>query len=398
MGPINLIQPGLQPNHSMWPPADSGSPSKVLHVIVGLNSGGAERTLRNLLMSDSFHRHSVVSLTSLGTYGQELLDAGISVEHLGMSRSPFGMIKGVMFLRKKILEDSPDFIQTWMYHADMVGSLAAILAGHRNLYWNLRASEPALGHTKPTTLVLRAILSALSWFVPRQIVAVGSSVKRAHANIGYRSAKITVIENGVDVERFHADSSIRNALRNSLGIPCEMPVFGLVGRFDPQKNHQGLVRAFDALIDEGHEFRIIFAGHGAEVSNPKFAELLENSVCKPYIFALGSSKNVVDVMNAIDYHVLPSKFGEGFPNVVLEAMACERPCIVSDSGDSIAITGGLGWSFNRKSFPELCVSLREALAASPEARLLIGAKSATRVRGNFSLEVMVAKYQTLYSQ
>lgn len=378
-------------------PAHRSHSKRILHVIVGLNSGGAERTLRNLLLSDSVHHHSVVSLTSRGTYGEELLKAGIPVDYLGMSRSPLDVIRCAFTIRDKILNVSPDIIQTWMYHADFIGSLSAIFAGHRNIFWNLRASEPKLGKTRATTLMLIALLSLLSWFVPRKIIAVGASVKKAHARLGYRSSKILVVQNGVDVNQFRADPKIRGALRASLSIPSEMLVIGLVGRLDPQKNHAGFLRACEKLFQDGREFRIIFAGEGAELSNSEFSRLIAKTACGPYIFALGKSYEVLDVMNAIDFLVLPSRYGEGFPNVVLEAMACERPCIVSDSGDSRAIIGDLGWSFSRKSFRDMCDKISDALSISPDERTLLGVKSANRVGDKFPLRKMVKNYQTLYS-
>ena len=105
---------------------------KILHIITGLNDGGAEAVLYRLCKFDSAHKHIVVSLMVEGKYGPLLKELGVKLYCLNM---PAGRIRfsGMIKLFKLLRQHKPDVIQTWMYHADLIGGVVGRLAGIKNI-------------------------------------------------------------------------------------------------------------------------------------------------------------------------------------------------------------------------------------------------------------------------
>src|SRR5437867_289350 len=103
---------------------------KILHVITGLERGGAERQLINLLRASIAHgiQYDVVSLLDGGVYHDEVRTAGAELHTLNMARNRIS--PGALFRLANLIQRSrPDIVQTWLYHADLIGLLAARLAG-----------------------------------------------------------------------------------------------------------------------------------------------------------------------------------------------------------------------------------------------------------------------------
>jgi len=119
----------------------TSSPIRVLHIITGLAVGGAETMLLKLLevMNRKNFINSVLTLTTVGEIGPRIADLGIAVEALGMRRNVPAPV-GVLRLISRIRRFRPHVVQTWLYHADLLGLLAARLAGHAPVAWNLRCS------------------------------------------------------------------------------------------------------------------------------------------------------------------------------------------------------------------------------------------------------------------
>ena len=250
---------------------------------------------------------------------------------------------GFLALRRLIAGKRPDAVQTWMYHADLIGGVAARLAGVRAIAWGIRNSGAHLERSsRSARMVLRAC-AFLSRRVPRAIVCAAQDAAERHAAKGYRRDRMTVISNGYDLSRYAPDAQAGARMRQHWNVPADAPLIGCVARWDPLKDHANLLRAVAALVRDGRDagLRCVLVGRGMTGENAELAALIERLGLAERIVLAGPSDDVPAVMNGLDVHVL-SSCAEGFPNVVAEAMACSAYCVVTDVGDAAFIVGETG--------------------------------------------------------
>lgn len=372
----------------------SARPLRVLHVITGLGQGGAESVLFRLAThAGEPVEHVVVSLTDEGIYGERLRAAGIEVHALGMPRGRVSL-GGFLALRRLIAGKRPDAVQTWMYHADLIGGLAARLAGVRAIAWGIRNSGAHLERSsRSARMVLRAC-AFLSRRVPRAIVCAAQDAAERHAAKGYRRDRMTVISNGYDLSRYAPDAQAGARMRQHWNVPADAPLIGCVARWDPLKDHANLLRAVAALVRDGRDagLRCVLVGRGMTGENAELAALIERLGLAERIVLAGPSDDVPAVMNGLDVHVL-SSCAEGFPNVVAEAMACSAYCVVTDVGDAAFIVGETGIVVPPEQ-PEALARGIEAGLGEVAARggRRAGEAGRARVLANFSLARMVEQY------
>jgi glycosyltransferase involved in cell wall biosynthesis len=300
---------------------------KVLHVITGLNNGGAEAVLCRLASADQKcgNQHHVVSLMDRGIYADRLEHAGVVVSTLNMPRGKV-TLTGLLRLYQLIKQVKPDVVQTWMYHADLIGGLVARLAGVRALAWGIRHANHDPAQNSRVTLLITKLCARLSGWVPAKIVSCSVEATRLHQALGYRADKFVDIPNGYALDALKPDHQARCTVREALSIAPDAFVFGMVARYDPQKDHQNLIRALSQVKRANHEFICMLIGVGMVESNALLMADLEAADIAQQVRLLGPRNDIPAVMNALDVHVL-SSLGEAFPNVLAEAMACGTPCV-----------------------------------------------------------------------
>jgi len=313
---------------------------KIVHVITGLNNGGAEGVLTRLCLNGQDFEHVVISLTDLGKYGPQLLEAGIKVHGLKMSPGRPSFRK-LFELSKLIKNENPFLVQTWMYHADLFGGVAAKLSGVERVFWGIRHSTLDKNNSKLLTRIIARVCAVLSYILPERIICCAEKAKDVHARIGYQKSKLVVIPNGYDLRKFSPDSESRERLRSEFNVPVAMPLLGMVGRFAEQKDHKNLIDAL-SLIHSALDFRCILVGDNLNGQNSQVCEWVAHAGLAGKVLLAGPRTDIPEIMNALDIHVLSSNGGEGFPNVVAEAMACGTPCVSTDVGDAKAIIGNTG--------------------------------------------------------
>ncbi|AVC43218.1 glycosyl transferase [Achromobacter xylosoxidans] len=367
---------------------------RVVHVITGLGQGGAESVLWRLATFPGQEvEHIVVSLTDDGIYGERLRAAGVTVHALGMPRGRI-TLGGFMALRRLIAGARPDAVQTWMYHADLIGGLAARLAGARAVAWGIRNSGAHLERSsRSARMVLRAC-ALLSGVLPGAIVCAAQDAAERHAAKGYRRDRMVVISNGYDLSRYAPDAAARARVRAQWGLDGDVPVIGCVARWDPLKDHANLLRAVAALVRDGRDagLRCVLVGRGMTIDNPELMALVDKLGLRERLVLAGPSDDVPAVMNGLDLHVL-SSCAEGFPNVVAEAMACGVYCVVTDVGDAAYIVGDTGVVVPPEQPEALARGIETALrdvASRGQGRA--GEAGRARVLANFDLARMVRDY------
>jgi len=373
---------------------------RVLHIITGLTQGGAESALFRLITSKYNNpsvTHIVISMVDFGVYGKRMQDKNIEVYMLNMPRG-IPSLKGLRKLWSLIRNIRPDIIQTWMYHSDLIGGVIARLAGYNNVVWgivNFNLDPSVAGRSTRWTAKLCALLSDI---IPRRIISCSQKAITSHQEIGYSKKKFVNIPLGYDLAEFYYDGIAAAALRKAWGITDGTPVIGCVARWDHQKDHQNLLRAFGMISSEFPEVVCVLVGPWMDDQNEDLVALVNKiNGAENKIILAGRVDSIPNAMSALDLHILPS-LGEAFPNVVAEAMACETPCIVTDVGDAAAIVNNTGWvvppANSAALADKLRVALRNMYVKEDWQQRSIACRK--RIEENYSMQRMIRSYKDLW--
>lgn len=345
---------------------------KILHLITGLGTGGAEKMLCSLVekTGEQADQH-VVSLIEGGNSAEWLQHRNIPVTHLGMIKG-IPDPRAIWRLRKLIYQYRPHVIQSWMYHADLMATLTRSLIGTSSykprLAWGIRCSDMDLSrYGLGLGLVVR--VNARLSNTPDTIVVNSKAGKKAHIKLGYSEKKMQVIPNGIDTQRFSPNAAMRQTMRAKLEISDKIPVLIHVARVDPMKDHATLIAAVQDFPGV-----VLLVGAGTE-----------NLGDSSSIRGLGRRDDIPDLMAAADILVSSSAFGEGFPNVVAEAMACGIPAVVTDVGDSAYIVKDTGIVISPNSPQELSAALSFLTKEGRESLRQRGRAARLRIESEFSL-------------
>lgn len=372
------------------------SPLRVLHIISSLCNGGAEAVLTRMVVIDqqAGNDHYIVSLMDRGIFADQLEEAGAHVYTLNFPRGRFSLL-GLVQLYKLVRQINPDVVQTWMYHADLIGGLVARLAGVRAIAWGIRHANLSAKCNSRSTLIIMRLCAILSRWVPRQIISCSSQATRIHQMAGYCAEKFVQIPNGYNLTHLQPDLAARAAVRTELGLKDNSFVLGMVARFDIQKDHRNLVQALGLLKSRGVSFVCVLVGLGLDSANTTLSTWLAEAGVVDSVRLLGPRSDVPSVMNALDVHVL-SSIGEAFPNVLAEAMACGTPCVTTDVGDAKIIVSSYGWVVEPQDADALANGL--VLAHEKFVRDQVGWRSLqaacrAQIMNNFDLFQMCQQYR-----
>lgn len=372
---------------------------KIAHIIIGLNVGGAELMLHRLVLNSSrkgMFEHHVISLTDLGVIGSRLQEEGIPVYSLGM-KSVTSVLLVLIKLQRLLRKIQPDIVQTWMYHADFLGGLAAKSIGVRNIIWGIRTTDPSQSASKQT-VALSKLCAKLSYFIPNTIICVAHTALTHHESIGYKSNNMIVIPNGFDLTKFYPDKNKRVTLRRHLGISEDELVIGNIGRFNPVKNQLNFIQACLILLNKGYRFKVLLAGRNLNLDNMQINTLLDRSTHREHFIFLGEYEDTPSFYNAIDALCLCS-VSEGFPNVLGEAMATAKVCYSTDAGDAYIILGSSGFKIDSTSAHDISLSLESNwLKKTRDELSSVEVDAYSRIKDNFSIAKVVTEFEQLYTE
>jgi glycosyltransferase involved in cell wall biosynthesis len=369
---------------------------KVLQLITGLDVGGAERMLQQLVARIDRDRFDVEvgSLLPAGSLASEIERTGTPVWSLDMKRGlPYPW--KLSTLASKLRRTSPDLVHTWMYHADLMGSLSARRAGNIPVVWGVHNSSLESGVTKRSTVMTARLCARISNRYPAGIQYCSELSRRVHAEIGYRNDRTLVIPNGFDVGVFKPDPEARAGVRTELGLPGDSLIIGLVARFDPSKDHRTFVRAAGKLAERDDDVHFMLCGKDVDASNGKLMGWVESTGVKDRFHLLGLRGDIPRLSAALDIATSCSR-NEAFPLVVGEAMSCGVPCVVTDVGDSALLVGDTGVVVPPGDAGALCGAWRRLIDLGGAGRREMGAGARRRVADHYHVDQIVRQFENFY--
>lgn len=366
---------------------------KVVHVIVGLNVGGAELMLKRLIIaSNSLYeiKHEVISLTDAGVVGEEISRHGIPVHELKVKGylGFFCAFFKLYFLLRKL---KPDVIHTWMYHSDFLGGLAAKMQGIKRIFWGVRNTK--LSGRGVGNYAFRKLCSMLSYVVPQKIIFVSNSAMKEHLSEGYAKKKAKVIGNGFDTEVFVFDREEREKIREEWGVSDQDFLVSSIGRYAQAKDHLTFIRAMKKVIHLNPSVYAVIVGRGVPGNRALICEI--SGVESNFIF-LESRTDVASVLSACDMFCLHS-ITEGFPNVLGEAMSVGLPCVTTRAGDAETILSNAALTCDPGDHLCIASKITDVLNMTHSERLSLGSSNRNRIVEKYSLKSVIDAYYSLYN-
>ena len=374
---------------------------RIVHIITGLSTGGAEMMLYKLVSSMDRSRfdNTVVSLMDKGVIGARIEAIGIPVYELNMKggrptiRAMFRFIRLLRTLQ-------PNLLQGWMYHGNLLASLAKYFTNKSTpVLWNIRQSLYKIEDEKRLTQMVIHICKALSPKANRIIYNSKISALQ-HEELGFCRNNRVLLSNGFDVKRFAPEKDIHGitgTIREELGLDESILLVGLFARYHPMKDHASFIQATNIISCNNSNAHFILVGRNVCSSNQKLLQLVKSTGEHSKIHLLGERGDIPELMKSIDVAVVSSAWGEGFPNTLGEAMASAIPCVVTDVGDSAWILGtNHGEVVPPKNPQALAEGILSLLNMDEQSRNAIGISARQRVVENFSLEKITQQYEDLY--
>ena len=375
-------------------PPDTGRAIRLAVIVTDLRTGGAETFLEKLLprLPRQIQLH-VLSLRSQGEIGPRLQAAGVPVEAFGLS-GPRSLV-AFMRLVRRLRQLDPHVAQTFLYHGDLIGGLAARIASVGVVAWNIRNAGSAW-HTMrwPTRAVIRAC-ALLSGRIPDRIVCCSETAAGHHVRAGYCADRIVVLPNGVDLSRFAPDPTARRWACEALDVRPDTPLLGHFGRLDPQKDQAGFLAAFARVRRSFPDAVAIMVGAGLESTSDFASRVAELGVPASAVRFLGRRDDVARLMAACDV-VVSSSIAEAFPNVVAEAMSCGVPCVATDVGESARIVGSTGRIVPPGDPESLARACLETLALPAPERHALGLLGRQRIAETYDIDAVALRYAEFY--
>lgn len=372
------------------PPVGRRGPRpRVLHVITDLRVGGAEVQLARLLERDDpgdadAEVVGVACLRAGGEIALRLEAMGVRVWRLGAS-GPLGFLRATVTLARILRRERVDVVMGWLYHAMIATALPGVTPRRCRVLWNVRGTVPTASDKRGTRAALR--VSILLAGRPARIVYNSAKAQREHEQAGYPGAVGTVIANGFDVP-----------VETPAPPSTDTPVILLAARYHPMKDFEGFLRALALVRASGTPARGRLVGEGCEWSNASLVALLDETGTRPHVELGGMVRPMAPEYQAATVVCSSSAWGEGFHNVLAEALLAGRVAVSTDVGDARMIAGDDRFVVP-PSRPDLLASaLGTALGLAPAERARVIAEARERIGARFGAPAMRTRYARLYRE
>ncbi|MFS0817313.1 glycosyltransferase [Lysinibacillus sp. 1P01SD] len=362
---------------------------KITHIITTIGLGGAEAMLYRLLqnMDRNVYEVEVICLTEMGTYGK-LIEQQLHIK-VSICDMRSNSIRAVLDCYR--LCRGSDIIQTWMYHANLLGYILSIFL-KKKLIWGIHHSNLNKKENKRRTIFIAKLCARLSKRVDA-IISCGPKVKEIHEAIGYKGKQHHVIVNGINTDEY-MPSKKRYYYMEQFGIKNQ-PILLHVGRWDPLKDYENLIASLKWLRQLRQDFYLFLVGYEIDTFNKELMLMIEEAQLQQVTFLLGSREDVPQLMAAADLFVL-SSVGEGLPNVLVEALASGTCCVTTNVGDCEYLVGDYGEVVSAKDPKALAMAINKALNYSSQQYAERASHGRDHALANYQIKQVVAQYHALY--
>jgi len=369
----------------------------VVHIINSLGQGGAEVMMANLIevTRNSSPTTLVIGLAHDGVIGEQIRASGVNVIALNIHRTTFPQTAAR--LTRLLRETKPDVVQTWMYHANLIGGLATKTAGAPPVAWGVHHADLSPESAKSATRAIAKASALFSHATPSKVVFCAEASKVVHERLGYAKKKSAVIPNGFDTTRFTPDPEAPARLKERIGAPAHARLVGLVARFHPVKDHRTFVQAAAIAAQSDADLHFVLCGKEVNWENEELAGWIRETGCASRFHLLGLDSEPWLVHAGLDVGCLSST-SEAFPLSVGESMACGVPCAVTDVGDASVMVAGSGRVAPSQNPAALAAALRELLDLDPAQRAAAGARARSKIEREYSLPAVAARYESVWRQ
>jgi glycosyltransferase involved in cell wall biosynthesis len=334
---------------------------KIMFLTRSMAVGGTQRQL-SVLCRELLRRGHEVSV--LLYYTGEPLDAELREQGLRIvdlkKRGRWRNFSFLLRLIRTVRAARPDIVYAHLPAPNLLALLLRFLGGGCAIACGVRASEMSGGGVDwLTRLTLRLERQLV---LHADVVIVNSHVGARYLCGGRPHSNVVVIDNGIDTQTFMFDESGRRRMREAWCAAEGAPVVGCVARLDPMKDHATLLRGFVLLRQSQPDARLICVGTFAEPHRSELADLARQLRIDGAVRWLAREPQLSDLYSGLDVLCLSSAYGEGFPNVVAEAMACGVPCVATDVGDAGRILSSADFLVPPRDAESLARALAGALA------------------------------------
>ena len=363
----------------------------VLQVVTSLEPGGLENGIVNFsnqLDPDRF-KTSIACLERRGTFADRLRG---DITLTNLKKPPGFQWPTVRALANLIDSDQPDILHTHNLGPLIYGVLAKFIAKHKPAI--IQGEHGELGPDNRTTK--RLLIRRLAYRACSKVHTVSHSLRSSLENLGLSGDNVVTILNGVDCDKFSpASGSALHQNRKELGIPNDGIVLGIVGRFVALKGHKRLIQGFEKVASSNKSIFLLIVGDKGDAKE-EIVRLIEGSQFKDQIKWVGFQQETERFFQMMDVLVVPSD-REGLSNVMLEAMACGKPCIVHPAcGASEVIIDGENGLLRDMASQELIADVITEVTNDNQRLSELGVAALRHARDHFSLEAMVTAYSTLF--
>lgn len=365
-----------------------------------MHLGGANIALYKLLkFKQDKVQHSVIVLMPEAKLEQYIRKIGINVYNINMTKGKLPKYYQVKLLLKILKKINPDIIQGWMYHGNIAATFGRWFLRNKDIkvFWNIRHSLYEIRKEKKLT---RVLIWLHTKFQSNVDCVINNSYisKNQHNKLKIFGNKNIVIPNGFDCEKFYPDDKLRQKFRDDNGIDDNDIVFANIVRYHEMKGHDIFLKAAHEVVKTIPHVHIFLYGRNVDLNNTKLAALINMLKIGERVKLFGETDRVDLILKGIDSLVLASKWGEGFPNIIGEAMATGVPCICTNVGDAKIILGDTGYVVKPGYVDELANAMMRMVKIGNDKRKAFGVSTRRRACSKYNINKVNQRYIGLYTQ